>query len=79
MFWEITRYLIQGRFYHLWIEPDFHFKYYGFSWIQPIPETGMYFLAGIMLLAAAFFTIDYQHSHSHVESLTYSFWNRRSS
>jgi len=59
MFWEITRYLIQGRFYHLWIEPDFQFKYYGFSWIQPIPETGMYFLAGIMLLAAAFFTLGF--------------------
>src|SRR5213594_2079500 len=25
-----------------WIEPRFHFKYYGFSWIHPWPGNGMY-------------------------------------
>jgi len=25
-----------------WIEPPFHFKYYGFSWVEPWPGNGMY-------------------------------------
>ena len=25
-----------------WIEPPFHFKYYGFSWVKPWPGNGMY-------------------------------------
>ncbi len=44
------------RFYdHGWIEryyivPDFHFTYYGFGWVTPLPGDGMYWLFGGLAL-----------------------------
>lgn len=57
MFWELIRYLAYGKIHHLWVEPTFHFKYYGFGWVEPLPETGLYFLIGLLLLASLFFTL----------------------
>ena len=59
MFVEISRYLVKGRFHQLWVEPEYHFKYYGFEWIQPLPAVGMYALASVILVAAAFFTVGF--------------------
>ncbi len=46
------------RFVYLgWIEdhylaPVFHFKYWGFEWVEPLSATGLYLLHGLMVLAA---------------------------
>jgi vitamin K-dependent gamma-carboxylase len=42
MAWEIWRYYTHGWVAAEWIEPPFHFKYYGFSWVEPWPGNGMY-------------------------------------
>ena len=34
------------------IKPDFLFSYYGFEWVKPLPDVGMYMVNGILLLAA---------------------------
>ena len=41
MAWEVTRYFSRGwiRAYYVW--PAFHFKYYGFEWVEPWPAPGM--------------------------------------
>jgi vitamin K-dependent gamma-carboxylase-like protein len=41
MAWEVTRYFSRGwiRSYFVW--PAFHFKYYGFGWVEPWPGPGM--------------------------------------
>ncbi len=35
------------------IDAKMHFKYYGFEWVQVLPPFWMYFLHGLMLIAAA--------------------------
>ncbi|MCB0705794.1 MAG: HTTM domain-containing protein, partial [Saprospiraceae bacterium] len=48
-------------FYHLHektFEPDsFHFKYYGFEWVQPFPEPWMSIFFSILVLSAIFITL----------------------
>ncbi len=42
MVWEVRRYF-QGDVIRWWyIEPSFHFTYYGFDWVKPWPGGGMY-------------------------------------
>jgi hypothetical protein len=47
-----------GRFvWYDWIEtqylsPQFHFSYYGFTWVKPLGATGMHILFGIMAVSA---------------------------
>lgn len=59
MMWEAYRYLTSDWISRYFIEPAFHFKYYGFSWVQPWPGEGMYihfwvlgFLAFCMFVGA---------------------------
>lgn len=46
------RFLLNGWIERLYVEPDFHFKYWGFGWVQVPGETGLYVLySGIALTA----------------------------
>ncbi|MCB9006321.1 MAG: HTTM domain-containing protein [Ardenticatenaceae bacterium] len=42
MLWEMWRYSSYGWISRYWIEPSFHFTYFGFDWIRPWPGIGMY-------------------------------------
>ena len=42
MLWEVFRYFDSNRISVYWIEPVFHFTYYGFDWIRPLPGDAMY-------------------------------------
>ena len=42
MFWEVTRYYSHDWIERYYIDPTFFFKYYGFSWIHPLPDNLMY-------------------------------------
>jgi vitamin K-dependent gamma-carboxylase len=53
MVWEIGRYVAYGWVRRLYIEPVYHFKYFGFSWVKPWPGELMYlhfFVVGIAAL-----------------------------
>lgn len=53
MLWEVYRYFEHGWIKLYWIDPPFHFKYYGFEWVRPLPGDGMYWLfAGLGVLSA---------------------------
>ncbi len=41
MLWEVC-YYYNRWVQRLWINPEFHFTYYGFDWIRPWPGGGMY-------------------------------------
>ncbi len=41
MVWEVWRYFRHGWIARYWVEPDFHFTYFGFGWVQPWPEAGL--------------------------------------
>jgi len=42
MLLEVFRYFSYDWIAKYWIEPTFHFTYYGFDWIRPWPGDGMY-------------------------------------
>ena len=40
--WEVIRYFDHGWIEEYWMEPEFHFSYFGFGWLGPWPGDGMY-------------------------------------
>lgn len=52
MFFAVVRFWAKGWIYDLYVLPDFHFKYFGFEWVEVLPPTGMYMLFAIMGLSA---------------------------
>lgn len=50
---SLLRFIAKGWVTELYVKPAFYFPYYGLEWIQPLGETGMYALFGLMVLAAA--------------------------
>jgi hypothetical protein len=51
MFLSITRFLFKGWVNTMYVMPKVYFPYFGFEWIRPLPEPGMYVVFGVMLLA----------------------------
>ncbi len=52
MAWEVVRYFQHGWISSYYIQPDFHFTYFGFGWVKPWPGRGMYVHFAVMGLAA---------------------------
>ncbi len=42
MLWEVWRYFTMDRIARYYIDAPFHFKYYGFTWVEAWPGDGMY-------------------------------------
>lgn len=55
MLWEVWRYYEHGWIKRYWIDPTFHFTYYGFDWVQPWGGDGMYL--HLLALGALFILI----------------------
>ena len=56
LFWEIVHYFLNGWIARYYIEPRFHFSYFGFDWIKPLPGNQMYFcfaFLGVLTLCIA--------------------------
>jgi hypothetical protein len=53
MFLSISRFILKGWVYSMYIMPKMYFPYYGFEWVKPLPETGMYLVFALMLIASA--------------------------
>lgn len=51
---SIIRFTLNGWIYKLYIKPVFYFSYYGFEWVKPLGDPGMYVLFFIMGLSALF-------------------------
>jgi hypothetical protein len=54
---SIIRFTLKGWIYTLYIKPAFYFSYYGFEWVKPLGDPGMYILFFVMALAALFLMI----------------------
>jgi len=50
---EVYRYFSHEWVRSYYIDPKFHFTYYGFGWVKPWPGQGMYWHFAVMGLAAA--------------------------
>jgi vitamin K-dependent gamma-carboxylase len=48
MLWEVWRYFSNDWIPRYFIDPTFHFTFYGFGWVQPWPGNGMYWHFAIL-------------------------------
>ncbi|WP_230981482.1 HTTM domain-containing protein [Echinicola salinicaeni] len=49
---SVLRFIFNGWIESQYLDPQFHFSYYGFEWIKPLGSFGMYFLFALMIIAA---------------------------
>src|SRR5680860_1489105 len=61
---SLGRFVWNGWIESLYLSPQFHFHYYGFTWIQPLGETGMYLLFAMMGLSALGIILGYFYRFS---------------
>jgi len=52
MFISVSRFILKGWVYSMYILPKMFFPYFGFEWIKPLPATGMYVVFAVLLLAS---------------------------
>jgi len=58
---EVVRYFAHGWIRRYWIEPAFHFTYYGFGWVRPWPGAGMYVHVGALGVLAMCIAVGYRY------------------
>lgn len=51
LFFSVIRFAAKGWISELYIEPVFHFTYYGFSWVKPLDGLGMYVVFALMAMS----------------------------
>ena len=61
MLWEVFRYFDHGWINSYWIEPIFHFTYYGFDWVKPWPGDWMYFHFIVMGILSIYIMIGFKY------------------
>ena len=52
MFLSTGRFILKGWVYNMYVMPKMFFPYYGFEWVRPLGETGMYLVFAFLLLSA---------------------------
>ena len=53
------RFMAYGWVDELYVLPKYHFTYYGFEWVKPFGETGMWLVFGTMVLTSAFIALGF--------------------
>jgi len=57
LFLKVGSYLVSGYIDQIWLQPDYHFKYYGFHWVGVLPADYMYLLVATVSLSALFIAV----------------------
>jgi hypothetical protein len=52
MFISISRFILKGWVYNMYVAPKMFFPYYGFEWVKPLPESGMYIVFALLLMSS---------------------------
>ena len=58
---ETIRYWIDGNLKSYYIDAPFHFKYFGFTWVERLPETGMYLVFFLTVISSLGVLLGYRH------------------
>ena len=53
LLWEVWKYVANGWVARYYVDPTFHFTYYGFEWVQPWPGPWMYVHVTVLGVLAA--------------------------
>ena len=59
LFTSTLRFILKGWVEELYVKPTYFFTYYGFEWVKPLSESGMYVLFGIMLVSSIFILLGF--------------------
>lgn len=52
LLWQLWLFVTLGWVSTFWIQPRFHFTYYGFGWVRPLPGQAMYVVCGLLAVLA---------------------------
>ena len=52
VFFSTLRFILKGWVTDLYVTPKYYFTYYGFDWVRPLSEIGMYAVFTLMLFAS---------------------------
>jgi hypothetical protein len=52
MFLSVCRFILKGWVYNMYIAPKLFFPYYGFEWVKPLPDYGMYIVFALLLVSS---------------------------
>jgi len=63
---SILRFWAMGWVEQIYIKPSFFFTYYGFEWVKPLSDNGMYAVFALMLLSAVFIALGFAYRISSV-------------
>lgn len=63
MFFALLRSLLNGWVYELYIQPEFHFSFYGFEWVKPFGQW-TYLLWGLAMISAIGVALGYLYRWS---------------
>lgn len=66
MFCNTIKYFNRELVDYLFIKPEFHFKFFGFSWVEVLPDNLMYLLFVVMAILALFIAIGFLYRLSAV-------------
>ncbi|MEH0154402.1 HTTM domain-containing protein [Limibacter armeniacum] len=64
MLGSVIRFWLKGWIEELYLQPQFHFTYYGFEWVKPLGEYGMYLLFLSMAVAAFFIMVGFLYHYA---------------
>lgn len=64
LLWEIAEFFRLDRIERTYVEPAFHFKYFGFSWVNPLPSPLLHALFAGLLILAAFICVGFMYRTS---------------
>jgi len=59
LFLQVGAYIFSGYVDQIWIEPDYHFKYYGFHWVGVLTGNYLYSVVAIVSISALFIAIGF--------------------
>lgn len=54
MLFSTLRFMANGWVHDMYVEPKFFFTYFGFEWVKPLPELGMYLLFSALAISFLF-------------------------
>ncbi|MCB0164626.1 MAG: HTTM domain-containing protein [Anaerolineae bacterium] len=55
------RFVANGWIEAFYLKPEFHFTYYGFAWVKPLPGVGLYLVFGLVAVAALFIALGFMY------------------
>ncbi len=64
MLYSTLRFMHKGWIAEFYIQPDFHFTYYGFGWIKPLSGDGMYAVFIALAVLAIFIALGFAYRFS---------------